>query len=194
MKRTLALLAFLPFNALAGTSATVTAASNYIWRGVSFSNDQPAIQGSIDYASEIGISAGVWASNSITYRDSAQGGTSVMDSEADVYGTYTHTIGDVGISATAFWYNYVKEPRNNALEYILGVAFKQFKFELAYLPKYFAGDSTSTYAKVSVRQPVDEKLSVVAHVGNQDFSNETNAGYKKYIDYKLGAVYSAEGW
>jgi uncharacterized protein (TIGR02001 family) len=44
-------------------SANIGAVSNYIWRGVTQTGDQAAIQGGIDVAHESGFYAGTWASN-----------------------------------------------------------------------------------------------------------------------------------
>ena len=43
--------------------ANINLASNYIWRGVTQTSDQAAIQGGIDYQRKNGIYAGTWVSN-----------------------------------------------------------------------------------------------------------------------------------
>jgi hypothetical protein len=52
-------------------SANIGAVSNYIWRGVTQTGDQAAIQGGLDVAHESGFYAGTWASN-IDWDDGAQ--------------------------------------------------------------------------------------------------------------------------
>ncbi|WP_022944616.1 TorF family putative porin [Pseudoalteromonas ruthenica] len=49
--------------ALADWSATITGASDYTFNGVSQTENDPALQGSIDYAADNGFYAGSWASN-----------------------------------------------------------------------------------------------------------------------------------
>jgi uncharacterized protein (TIGR02001 family) len=44
-------------------SANIGAVSNYIWRGVTQTGDQAAVQGGLDVAHESGFYAGTWASN-----------------------------------------------------------------------------------------------------------------------------------
>ncbi len=44
-------------------SANIGAVSNYIWRGVSQTQDGPAVQGGLDYAHSSGFYLGTWASN-----------------------------------------------------------------------------------------------------------------------------------
>ena len=44
-------------------TANVMLASNYIFRGISQSQNKPAIQGGFDYSHASGLYAGTWASN-----------------------------------------------------------------------------------------------------------------------------------
>lgn len=44
-------------------SANIGAVSNYVWRGVTQTGDQAAVQGGLDVAHESGFYAGTWASN-----------------------------------------------------------------------------------------------------------------------------------
>ena len=48
--------------AQAGISGTVTAVSDYDFRGISLSATDPALQGSVDYAFDNGLYAGIWGS------------------------------------------------------------------------------------------------------------------------------------
>ena len=47
----------------AEVTGTLTAVSDYNWRGVTQTSMDPALQGSIDYAHDSGFYAGAWASN-----------------------------------------------------------------------------------------------------------------------------------
>lgn len=62
------LVAVVPFALLSTTAAadwstTITAASDYTFNGVTQTDSDPAIQGSLDYAFDNGVYAGAWASN-----------------------------------------------------------------------------------------------------------------------------------
>ena len=50
-------------SAVEGLSANVGLTSNYLWRGVSQTDDGAAISGGIDYAADSGFYVGTWASN-----------------------------------------------------------------------------------------------------------------------------------
>ena len=44
-------------------SATLAATSDYVWRGISQTNEDPAFQAGVTYTSKVGIYAGAWTSN-----------------------------------------------------------------------------------------------------------------------------------
>src|SRR6056297_1493623 len=71
------------------TSASVAFSSEYIWRGVSQTDGDPAISGSLDYSHSSGFYAGVWGSN-VDYGDDAS-------AEFDAYLGYAGEFGDSGI-------------------------------------------------------------------------------------------------
>jgi hypothetical protein len=53
----------LPVTVSAGISGNITLTSDYIWRGVSQTTGDPALQGGVAYSHENGFYAGVWGSN-----------------------------------------------------------------------------------------------------------------------------------
>jgi uncharacterized protein (TIGR02001 family) len=68
-------------------SANIGAVSNYIWRGVTQTGDQPAIQGGLDVAHESGFYAGTWISNVDWDEGSSEEvtGTVAYDPETDSF-------------------------------------------------------------------------------------------------------------
>ena len=62
-------------------SANIGVASNYIWRGTTQTQDDPAVSGGLDYALENGLYVGTWVSN-------VDFGTSKPNYEWDIYGGY----------------------------------------------------------------------------------------------------------
>src|SRR5690606_35011879 len=48
---------------MADVTANVSITNNYIWRGLTQTMNDPAIQGGIDYSHESGFYAGTWVSN-----------------------------------------------------------------------------------------------------------------------------------
>ena len=72
------------------TSASVAMSSDYVWRGYSQTDNEPAISGSFDLGHSSGLYAGTWASN-VDFGDE----TSM---EIDIYAGFASEIGDTGIS------------------------------------------------------------------------------------------------
>jgi uncharacterized protein (TIGR02001 family) len=68
-------------------SANIGAVSNYMWRGVTQTGDQPAIQGGLDVAHESGFYAGTWISNIDWDEGSSEEvtGTVAYDPETDSF-------------------------------------------------------------------------------------------------------------
>ena len=60
------LLTAMPSYAEGSFTANASATSNYIWRGLTQTTNEAAVQGGIDYAHESGFYAGTWASNVTT--------------------------------------------------------------------------------------------------------------------------------
>src|SRR5262249_26890266 len=94
-------LADEPFGPGFGTiSANVGAVTDYRFRGISQSDEGPAIQGGVDYVHDSGIYLGTWAS-SIDFNDGDE-----ANEEVDLYGGWS---GDVGgstltVGAAYYWY------------------------------------------------------------------------------------------
>jgi uncharacterized protein (TIGR02001 family) len=66
MKKTLiatALMAAISTTALADISGNVGMTSDYVFRGISQTDNQMAIQGGLDYEHPSGLYVGTWASN-----------------------------------------------------------------------------------------------------------------------------------
>ena len=83
-------------------SFTVAATSDYTFRGVSQTDEKPALQASFTYSAPAGFYAGVWASNV----DFGDGGP---DAEIDTYIGYNTDLGDdfVNLDVMLNRYNYV---------------------------------------------------------------------------------------
>lgn len=71
---------FAAAQAQAGASANIGATSNYMWRGLTQTDDKAAVQGGLDYSHDSGLYVGTWASNVDFGEDSYDG------AEVDVYG------------------------------------------------------------------------------------------------------------
>ena len=103
------LLALAPVcDAHAGTTGSVTLTSDYLFRGVSQNNQDPALQAGLEYAADSGFYAGTWGSNISWLSDLSAAGIPVSSSlELDLYGGYRGKFSDkvaYDVGALYYWY------------------------------------------------------------------------------------------
>src|SRR5262245_8155981 len=75
----------------AGVSSTITATSDYDFRGITQSAKDPAIQASLDFAMDSGWYIGAWASN-VDFGDAAD-----VNYEVDLYTGFSGSTGEGGL-------------------------------------------------------------------------------------------------
>lgn len=92
------LVAALP--AQAGIEAGVNVANRYIYRGIDLSGNDPALQGRLEIASDLGFYTGVWASSAETDYDD-------RTAELDFFAGYQRRVHPaLALDATAIRYDY----------------------------------------------------------------------------------------
>jgi len=185
-------------------SANVGLYSDYIFRGLTQTNGDPALQGGFDFSHSSGVYLGTWASNISWLRDfGAYAGGGSM--EWDFYGGYRGNIGksDFGYDVGLLYYYYpgtvvAGGVKANTLEAYGALSWKWLSFKYSYSldnKTFGVTDSSGTwYADLTANFPVTDKLTVTAHYGKQKYdgstggvSNDTNASYK---DWKIGLSYA----
>jgi uncharacterized protein (TIGR02001 family) len=149
-------------------SANVSLVSDYVFRGITQTDNDPAIQGGFDYSHDSGFYAGVWASS---ISESVYG-TSM---ELDTYIGYATEIGGFGLDFNANRYNYPSTDNddNNTNEFSVTVS-KDFEVaavsaKVAYSPEFYGPDS-ATYYGLGLDVPVGP-VAVSATYGIQDYEN-----------------------
>lgn len=182
-------------------TANVGVVSDYIFRGISQSQHQPALQAGVDYAHSSGLYIGAWGS-SIEWTDrkdlQVQKGNRV---ELDLYGGYKGAIGDFGYDVGAIRYFYPGQFQGaagvtaNTTEAYIGGSWKivSLKYNHVVSNSIFNWGGTaadaktqgSNYTDLTVTYPVDETFNLIAHLGRQ---NIKNYGAASYTDWKLGAT------
>lgn len=184
-------------------SANVGVFSNYIFRGVTQTSEELALQGGIDYSHASGFYAGTWGSNVSWLVDGGYGYTA-SSLELDVYGGYKGTFAkDFGYDVGAIYYFYPGEQARglvspNTTEVYGALSWKWLSAKLSYsVSEYFANmDSEGTYYfDVSANVPVaDTGLTVMAHAGYLDVAGDvggvSNNDKYGYSDWKLGLSYA----
>ncbi|WP_161965843.1 TorF family putative porin [Steroidobacter cummioxidans] len=173
----------------AGVSSTWTLASDYDFRGITQSAQDPAIQGSIDYAANSGWYVGAWGSN-------VDFGPGVgVDLEVDVYTGFSgQSEGGLGYDVGLVYYTYPDESDYNYFEAYGSISKDWFKGKLWY-SNDFGGKSTSGstpafYAEANGAFPLPKNFTLQAHAG-YSFGDYWSNSNSEYFDYSLGVGYTA---
>ena len=192
-------------------TANVGIFSEYIFRGISQTAREPALQGGFDYAHSSGFYAGTWGSNVSWLQDF--GAYTRSSLEWDFYAGYKANIG-----STDFFYDvgglyyYYPGKRNpgvvnvDTFELYGAIGWKWVSVKLSYsLDDYFGArpnanaDKTdgTLYVDLTANYPVGETGWVlVGHVGHLKVDNDGSDGdpatFGKvgYTDWKLGVAYT----
>ena len=162
-----------------GLSASAIATSEYIYRGVSQSDDKPALQFNLQYGFSNGLYAGLWGSN-VDFGDST-------DAEIDAFIGWAGDIAEeMNLDVQLVRYDYLDAPAGTDYAYneVLGVLSlgETWKFTLAYTNDYLNSGTDSVYGAVGGEWPISEHYSLNAGVGYTTLSGPIDG----YLDYTIG--------
>ncbi|MFK7886302.1 MAG: TorF family putative porin, partial [Gammaproteobacteria bacterium] len=116
-------------------SANAAVSNNYIWRGLTQSENVAAVSGGIDYSAPSGWYAGTWASN-VSY---APG--DVFSYEHDLYFGYSASAGGIDYDVGYLYYNYDEEAEFDFAEVYGSVSINGFSASLNILAHTEADES-----------------------------------------------------
>lgn len=160
--------------ASAEISANIGATSNYLWRGVTQTNDDAAVQGGVDYAHDSGFYLGTWASN-------VTGGQ-----ELDLYGGFGGEFSEVGYDIGLIQYIYPNFSNSDFTEAYGSLSYGPVTAGLAYTVSGEnnggAFDDGDLYYYVSASTDLGDGWGLGGTIGHYDFDN-AGAG-----DYSHGQV------
>jgi uncharacterized protein (TIGR02001 family) len=171
--------------------------SQYVFRGISQTNEKPAVQGGFDLGHKSGFYVGTWASNVSWLSD---GNPDVSASvEWDFYGGFKLPLpmdfsADFGV--LYYWYpgtypeGYTKP---NTTELYAALTWKWFTAKYSYavsdtfgFPESDGSDYWELNATYDIVEKVNDaigKVTIFGHVGKQKFKNN---GFYDYGDWKVG--------
>ena len=160
------------------------ATTDYVFRGVSQSDENFALQGAFDYAHESGFYAGVWASK-------VDFGAAGPDAEVDTYVGFGFPIGDDFKGDIQFLrYNYVGG--NNGSDFAYNEIIGKLTYggfitgTIGYSNDVFATDETGIYYGLSATHSLSEGgPNVFGGVGYYDLDGIYEAA-DGYVDWNLG--------
>lgn len=187
-------------------SANIGLVSEYYFRGISQTDDAPAVQGGFDWSATvdegtgIGVYLGVWGSN-VDFNEAA--GVDGATIEVDYYGGLTGNIGDTGLSwdigfiyytypgaAGSLDYDFVEA--QGALSYDFGIA--SATASLNYSPENFGNSGAAFYPKLGIDVPVGKYLTLSGHVAKQYIDDNATFGVPDYVEYGIGATVNLVGF
>jgi uncharacterized protein (TIGR02001 family) len=191
-------------------TGNISLVSDYRFRGITQTFEEPAIQGGVDYAHASGIYLGNWNSNV-----SSGAGFPGGNLEMDFYGGWKKAFGDFGLDVGFIYYYYPGtdsgagipfSPANNRpggathsgkvdnKEFYIGGTWKFLSLKYFHsLDDYFSVPDTknTTYIDLSANYDFGGGWGLVGHYGHLDFKNMNDASYS---DWKLGVTKDLSGW
>lgn len=195
-------------------SANVGLYSQYVFRGLTQTGEEPAIQGGFDYGNANGAYAGTWLSNISWFSDANPDSSSSL--EWDLYLGYRHSWDngwgvDAGYVRYQYPGDYVDLPpgtvKPNTDELYAGGSWKwlSLKYYYAFSDLFGVEDSEgSWYLDFTATIPVGEQLSLALHAGHQDYQGTSvsaaaagtdNDELYTYSDYRATLAYKfGVGW
>ena len=185
-------------------TANIGLTTNYVFRGISQSQNGPAIQGGIDYAHPSGFYVGTWGSNVSWVSSHTVGAAAVPfknnnSMELDLYGGFRQSVGDFGYDVGAIEYYYpgdkisgVASPDTTEV-YVSGSwKFLSLKYSHT-VSSHFVGwvgaqgqnTRNSNYIEANANYDLGGGWGVLGHIGHQKIENLSVADY---TDWKVGAT------
>jgi len=179
--------------------------NQYVFRGLTQTNQKPAVQGGFDLGHKSGFYAGTWASNISWLSDSNPAVSASM--EWDFYGGYKGSLpADFGydLGVLYYWYpgtypsGYVK-PNTTELYAALTWKFLSLKYSYSVDSKTFGVpdsrgssylDLTASYDVIEKVNDTIGKVTLFGHLGHQWYTgspNNFNNNNYDYGDWKVGA-------
>jgi uncharacterized protein (TIGR02001 family) len=197
--------------------------SQYIYRGLTQSDRNPAIQGGFDFSHKSGFYLGTWGSSISWVSDNygkgglAADGTTAPSAgmEWDFYGGYKNSIGDIGYDLGALQYYYpgnyptliAGAVKPNTTEIYGALSWKWLSGKASYVVSngLFGVDDArgSYYLDLSANYPIADTWTLNAHVGYQKYTGtaafvtagQSNDDWFSYTDWKLGITKDlGSGW
>jgi uncharacterized protein (TIGR02001 family) len=167
-------------------SYNVGVASDYVFRGVSQTQEDPQIFGGVDAAYGIGY-AGVWASN-------VDFGADDPTAEVDLYAGVKPVVADTNLDLGVIYYGYVDDKGLTPGQYgyfeakaaaskSLGPA--TVGLALYYSPEFPGKTGHAVYYEVNGAVPINEKISLSGALGHQEIDKAGD-----YATWNLGVSYA----
>lgn len=166
-------------------SGGATVVSDYRFRGVSLSGEEPTIQGTFTISHKSGFYVGVWGSGLTS-------GTDFGGTEIDIYAGWSGEVAGLTVDANVTQYTYPNQTGNSPVDYLelLASLSKDFgpvnaKIGIGFIPEQSGfGDSSAIYLYNDYAAGIPKTpFTLKAHIGynKSDFNFDPEA-----FDYSFG--------
>jgi uncharacterized protein (TIGR02001 family) len=194
-------------------SANIGLYGQYVFRGITYTNERPALQGGFDYAHSSGLYLGVWGSN--VDKDALYGNTL----EIDLYGGWAKQLTDdfgINVGFLQFYYPDNEHPKYgfgtnespNTTELNAAGTWKWFTLKYSYaISDFFGlnnkslgdgkGDSRgSDYVELNFNYTLPYDINLALHAGHQRVEGRSLADYTDYLVgvNKNFSIAGSTGW
>lgn len=159
-------------------TANVLVGSNYIFRGISQTDNTPTIQGGLDYGHATGFYAGTWGSNV----DFGEGDDA--KSEFNIYGGYANEFGDSGIGYDVGVLRYLYPGVAGDFDFnevYAGLSYSIFSFGVAHSSNFLNSGEDGTYYNLGFEYSLPYEITLSAAVGYQDLDSAIGESYTDYL-------------
>lgn len=170
-------------------SANVGLTNNYIWRGLTQTQNDVAASGGIDFSSDSGFYAGTWVSN-VSY---APG--DVFSYEHDVYFGFAGDVGVMSYDVGYFYYNYDTDASFDFAEVYGSVSAGGLSAQINLLahteadeaPGQDFGFAQAVYFSLDYTKELRDEIELGFHLGwhDGDFNEAFNGVPDSYTDYSV---------
>jgi uncharacterized protein (TIGR02001 family) len=171
----------------------LTAASDYVFRGVSQSDEEPALQAGLDYAHASGFFAGVFAAT-IDYPETSFR-ADPGQIELDAYAGYRRGAGrDFAWNVALFDYEFPDSEANdtNYQELAFDLYYRDTaRFGATYSDDARSGGASAWTAELELRRPFGQHFQVSGSLGRYTFAR---SDWKDYLYWDFGASATAGAW
>lgn len=174
-------------------AGNVSIVSDYTYRGISQTLEEPAIQGGIDFSLPSNLYIGVWGS-SINFGEESPDGRAQV--EMDVYGGIAPSIGGFDVDLGAIYYGY--PGANDAYDYnfievaaSIARAFGPVTAGIsgAWSPDFYAATGTGLYGAGSLSFGMPNlPISLDGTLGYQGVEDNDKFGLPDYMVWSIGAT------
>lgn len=161
-------------------SGSLAATSDYVFRGVSQTDEDPAIQGSVDVGHSSGLYAGVWASN-VDF-DAPDG----IDMEVNLYAGWVFGLVD-DAELDLYWIRYIYPGANpgygiNYDEYVAALSLLDYyTVTVAWANDYLRADEDALYFHLGAEFPLPvAELNLKLGFGYNDISKAAGSDYRDF--------------